>query len=128
MRIVLDTNVISNLTVPEPHPAVLGWVAAEPRDAFRMLDVFGPVKKADLPRARKARSRQAQRRGSARERMPSRSGVNTFSPSGAGSLDMSNSDFLSPRDGHDAEEQAKGACIRGKDDVASCCGKISYRR
>jgi hypothetical protein len=49
VRIVLDTNVISNLMRPEPHPAVLGWVAAQPRDALRMLNVFGPAKKAGLP-------------------------------------------------------------------------------
>lgn len=29
--IVLDTNVISELMRPEPHPAVLAWVAAQPR-------------------------------------------------------------------------------------------------
>jgi toxin FitB len=29
--IVLDTNVISELMRPEPHPAVLGWVARQPR-------------------------------------------------------------------------------------------------
>ncbi len=29
--IVLDTNVISELMRPKPHPAVLGWVAARPR-------------------------------------------------------------------------------------------------
>ena len=29
--IVLDTNVISELMRPEPHPAVLAWVAAKPR-------------------------------------------------------------------------------------------------
>ena len=31
MMIVLDTNVISELMRPEPHPAVLAWVAAKPR-------------------------------------------------------------------------------------------------
>jgi predicted nucleic acid-binding protein len=29
--IVLDTNVISELMRPEPHPAVFAWVAARPR-------------------------------------------------------------------------------------------------
>lgn len=29
--IVLDTNVISELMRPEPHPAVLAWVAGQPR-------------------------------------------------------------------------------------------------
>jgi toxin FitB len=29
--IVLDTNVISELMRAEPHPAVLGWVAGQPR-------------------------------------------------------------------------------------------------
>jgi toxin FitB len=29
--IVLDTNVISELMRPEPHPSVLDWVAAQPR-------------------------------------------------------------------------------------------------
>ena len=29
--IVLDTNVISELMRPEPHPAVVAWVAAQPR-------------------------------------------------------------------------------------------------
>jgi predicted nucleic acid-binding protein len=29
--IVLDTNVISELMRPSPHPAVLGWIAAQPR-------------------------------------------------------------------------------------------------
>jgi len=29
--IVLDTNVISELMRPEPHPGVLAWVAAQPR-------------------------------------------------------------------------------------------------
>lgn len=29
--ILLDTNVISELMRPEPHPAVLAWVAAQPR-------------------------------------------------------------------------------------------------
>lgn len=29
--IVLDTNVISELIRPEPHPGVLAWVAAQPR-------------------------------------------------------------------------------------------------
>jgi len=29
--IVLDTNVISELMRPEPHPAVLAWVGAQPR-------------------------------------------------------------------------------------------------
>ncbi len=29
--IVLDTNVLSELMRPEPHPAVLAWVAAQPR-------------------------------------------------------------------------------------------------
>jgi predicted nucleic acid-binding protein len=29
--IVLDTNVISELMRPEPHPAVFAWVAAQPR-------------------------------------------------------------------------------------------------
>jgi toxin FitB len=29
--IVLDTNVISELMRPKPHPAVLSWVAAQPR-------------------------------------------------------------------------------------------------
>jgi hypothetical protein len=29
--IVVDTNVISELMRGEPHPAVLAWVAAEPR-------------------------------------------------------------------------------------------------
>lgn len=31
MTVVLDTNVISELMRPEPHPAVLAWVAAQPR-------------------------------------------------------------------------------------------------
>ena len=31
MTIVLDTNVISELMRPTPHPAVFGWVAAQPR-------------------------------------------------------------------------------------------------
>ena len=31
MTIVLDTNVISELMRPAPHPAVLGWMAAQPR-------------------------------------------------------------------------------------------------
>jgi len=29
--IVLDTNVLSELMRPEPHPAVFAWVAAQPR-------------------------------------------------------------------------------------------------
>ena len=29
--IVVDTNVISELMRGEPHPAVLSWVAAQPR-------------------------------------------------------------------------------------------------
>lgn len=29
--IVLDTNVVSELMRPDPHPAVLAWVAAQPR-------------------------------------------------------------------------------------------------
>ncbi|HUN96105.1 MAG TPA: type II toxin-antitoxin system VapC family toxin [Bradyrhizobium sp.] len=29
--IVLDTNVLSELMRPEPHPAVLAWTAAQPR-------------------------------------------------------------------------------------------------
>ncbi len=29
--IVLDTNVISELMRPEPHPGVIAWVAAQPR-------------------------------------------------------------------------------------------------
>ena len=29
--IVLDTNVLSELMRPEPHPVVFGWVAAQPR-------------------------------------------------------------------------------------------------
>jgi toxin FitB len=29
--IVLDTNVISELMRPEPHPKILAWVAAQPR-------------------------------------------------------------------------------------------------
>ncbi len=32
--IVLDTNVISELMRPEPHPAVLAWVAAQLRATF----------------------------------------------------------------------------------------------
>ncbi len=39
MRIVLDTNVISDLMRPEPHPAVLGWVAAQPRATFYTTDI-----------------------------------------------------------------------------------------
>lgn len=31
MMVVLDTNVISELMRPAPHPAVLAWVAAQPR-------------------------------------------------------------------------------------------------
>ena len=31
MTVVLDTNVISELMRSEPHPAVLAWVAAQPR-------------------------------------------------------------------------------------------------
>jgi predicted nucleic acid-binding protein len=29
--IIVDTNVISELMRPEPHPKVLAWVAAQPR-------------------------------------------------------------------------------------------------
>jgi predicted nucleic acid-binding protein len=32
--IVLDTNVLSELMRPEPHPAVFGWVAAQPRSSL----------------------------------------------------------------------------------------------
>lgn len=32
--IVLDTNVLSELMRPEPHPAVLAWIAAQPRAAL----------------------------------------------------------------------------------------------
>jgi len=36
---VLDTNVISELMRPEPHPAVFAWVAAQPRDALYTTSV-----------------------------------------------------------------------------------------
>ena len=32
--IILDTNVISELMRPEPHPAVFAWVAAQPRHSL----------------------------------------------------------------------------------------------
>jgi predicted nucleic acid-binding protein len=32
--IVLDTNVVSELMRPEPHPKVFAWVAGQPRDAL----------------------------------------------------------------------------------------------
>jgi predicted nucleic acid-binding protein len=32
--IVLDTNIISELMRPEPHPAVVAWVAAQPRSSL----------------------------------------------------------------------------------------------
>jgi len=32
--IVLDTNVLSELMRPEPHPAVFAWVAAQPRTSL----------------------------------------------------------------------------------------------
>ncbi len=32
--IVLDTNVISELMRPEPHPAVFAWIAAQPRSTL----------------------------------------------------------------------------------------------
>jgi predicted nucleic acid-binding protein len=39
MRVVLDTNVISELMRPEPHPAVLRWVAAQPRAMLYTTDI-----------------------------------------------------------------------------------------
>ncbi len=39
MRVVLDTNVISELMRPEPHPAVLDWVAARPRTTLYTTDI-----------------------------------------------------------------------------------------
>jgi predicted nucleic acid-binding protein len=39
MRVVLDTNVISELICPEPHPAVLDWVAARPRTTLYTTDI-----------------------------------------------------------------------------------------
>ncbi|MGD0103112.1 MAG: PIN domain-containing protein [Rhodopila sp.] len=39
MRVVLDTNVISDLMRPKPHPAVLGWVAAQPRATLYTTDI-----------------------------------------------------------------------------------------
>lgn len=39
MRIVLDTNVISELMRPEPHPAVLDWIAAQPRATLYTTDI-----------------------------------------------------------------------------------------
>jgi predicted nucleic acid-binding protein len=39
MMVVLDTNVISDLMRPEPHPAVLGWVAAQPRATLYTTDI-----------------------------------------------------------------------------------------
>ena len=37
--IVLDTNVISELMRPEPHPAVFAWLAAQPREAVYTTSV-----------------------------------------------------------------------------------------
>ena len=37
--IVLDTNVISELMRPEPHPAVLAWAAAQPRATLYTTDI-----------------------------------------------------------------------------------------
>lgn len=32
--IVLDTNVISEMMRPSPHPAILAWIAVQPRDGL----------------------------------------------------------------------------------------------
>jgi predicted nucleic acid-binding protein len=37
--IVLDTNVISELMRPQPHPAVVAWIAAHPRAALHTTSV-----------------------------------------------------------------------------------------
>lgn len=37
--IVLDTNVLSELMRPEPHPVVFGWVAAQPRASLYAASV-----------------------------------------------------------------------------------------
>jgi toxin FitB len=39
MRVVLDTNVISELMRPKPHPAVLDWIAARPRATLYTTDI-----------------------------------------------------------------------------------------
>jgi len=37
--IILDTNVISELMRPQPHPAVFAWAAAQPRQTVYTTSV-----------------------------------------------------------------------------------------
>jgi hypothetical protein len=56
--IVVDTNVISELMRGEPHPAVLGWVARQPRALQRRMPIR---RKFSTGLARCARAGGAQR-------------------------------------------------------------------